>query len=205
MNRATLMVALATCAFALPGLGRAEPPSEKPVLDAFESVFDAQLTSDFPRLASLLHADSLRLFRTGLSARFDQLLRYFPAEKVAAISGLPAHPKDIIWQDREVFVAVCNTEKERHPDFVGNRRSPPLKVHGTVFEGEKTAYVLFSFPNSFQTERTKFDYVQPMVFVFRREDDQWLLSTSILGSRIMEDWWRDISQVRSSEQKSQQP
>lgn len=196
MNRATVITALATCAFALPGSGHAESSREKPVLDAFQSVFDAQLASDFPRLASLLHPDSLRLFRTGLSARFDQLLRYFPVEKVAAISGLPGHPKDIPWQDREVFVAACNTEKERHPEFVGNPRSLPLlKVHGTIFEGETTAYVLFSFPNSIHTERTELDYVQPVVFAFRREGDQWLLFTSILGSRIMEDWWRDISQA----------
>jgi hypothetical protein len=205
MNRATVLTVLAACVFAWPDPGRAETSREKPVLDALESVFDAQLASDFPRLASLLHPDSLRLFRNGLSARFDQLLRYFPPDKVAAISGLPGHPKDISFQDGDVFVAACNAEKERHPDFVGNARLLPLKIHGTIFEGEKTAHVLFSYPNSVHTERTDFDYVQHTVLAFRREGDQWLLYTCILGSRIMEDWWRDISQVRSTEQQSQQP
>lgn len=203
MNRPIIITTLAVCAFALPNLGRAEISKEKPVLDAFEQVFDAQLASDFPRLASLLHPASLRLFRNELSARFDQLLRYFPLEQVTAISGLPGHPKDISFQDREVFVAACNAEKERHPDFVGNRKSAPLKVYGTIFEDEETAFVLFSYSSSMRTERTQFDYVQPLVFRFHREGDQWLLSNSILGTRVMEDWWRDISQVKSSEQLQQ--
>src|SRR5215212_6543149 len=99
MNRATVITAFAACVFALPDPGRAETSKEKPVLDALDRVFDAQIASDFPRLASLLHPDSLSLFRNGLSARFDQLLRYFPAERVTAISGLPGHPKDISLPD----------------------------------------------------------------------------------------------------------
>ena len=199
MNRATVIIALAACAFALPDPGRAETSREKPVLDALESVFDAQLASDFPRLASLLHPDSLRLFRNGLSTRFDQLVRHFPPEEVAALSGLPGHPKDISWQDTEVFVAACNAEKERHPDFVGTTRLPPIKVHGTIFEGEKTAHVLFSHPSSVHTERTNFDYVQYSVLTFRSEGDQWRLSSCILIYRIVDDWWRDISQIRKTE------
>jgi hypothetical protein len=201
MNRATVITAIATCAFALPDLSSAETSQEKPVLDVLESVYTAQLTSDFSRLASLLDPGSMRLFRNLLSTECDQLLRYFPPEKVTAISGLPGHPKDISWQDGEVFVAACNAEKERHPDFVGKARSTPPKVYGTIFEGEKTAYVLFSHANSVHTERTDFDYVQPTVFRFRREGDQWLLSTCILADRIIEDWRRDISQVRSTEQQ----
>lgn len=201
MNRATAIAALAAFTFALPDPGQAETTNERHVLDALESVFDAQLASDFPRLALLLHPDSLRLFRNGLSARFDQLLRNFPPEKVAAISGLPGHPKDISWQDREVFVAACMAEKERHPDFAENTKLLPLKVRGTIFEDEKTASVLFSYPNSVHTERTAFDYVQPTVFTFRREGDQWLLHSCILVDRIIEDWRRDISQVQTSEQQ----
>jgi hypothetical protein len=161
MNRATIITALAACTLALPDPGRAETSEEKPVLDALKSVCDAQLASDFPRLATLLHPASLRLFRDELSARFDQLLRYFPPEKVATISGLPSHPMNISWQDRDVFVAACNAEMERHPDFAGNARALPLKVRGTIFEGEKTAFVLFSYASSVHTEHTDFDYVQP--------------------------------------------
>jgi hypothetical protein len=193
MNRAIVITAIATCAFAFPDLSSAETSQEKPVLAALESVFDAQLTSDFSRLASLLDPGSMRLFRNLLSTECDQLLRHFPPEKVAAISGLPGHPKDIGWQDEEVFLVACNAEKERHPDFVAKARLAPPKVYGTIFEGEKTAYVLFSYANSVHTERTDFDYIQPTVFRFGREGDQWLLSTCILADRIIENWRRDIS------------
>jgi hypothetical protein len=201
MNRATFITTLAGSAFALPHLVAAETPDEKAIYDALDAIVDAQFTYDFARLSSSLHPFSLRLFRDSLSARFDQLLRYFPAESVVSISGLPDHPKDARLSDAEVFIAACNSAKERHPEFVGDPKLLPLTIHGTIFERQKTGYVLFSYSGSVRTERTDFDYVQPTVFNFRRARDQWLLYSCILVPRVIDDWWRDLSKLKEAEQK----
>jgi hypothetical protein len=202
MNRVTLRTVLAVAVLALPcTAARCQTAQEKLVYDALQAVLDAQLASDFRRLAPLLHGDALRLFRNRLSARFDEMLRSFPVGRIAAISGLPDHPKNLSCSDAEVFIAACNAEKARHPEFAGTRKLLPVKVCGVIFENDKTAYVLFSYAGAVHTERTDFDYEQPILYTFRREGDRWLLYSSVLGYRITADWWHDLLQPGNNGQK----
>jgi hypothetical protein len=200
MNRATFLSTLAGGTFLLsqnaPG---AETPEEKSIYDAVDAIIDAQFTLDFERLASLLHESSMRLFRGFMSARFDQLLRYFAQESICAISGLPGHPKDLKLSDNDHFVTVCKAAAKLHPDVVGTARMLPLSIQGTIFERQQTNFVLFSYADSIHTERTDLDFIQPNVLTFHRNDDgTWLLRSCLLARRIADNWWRDLSGPRGS-------
>jgi hypothetical protein len=200
MNRATFLTTLAGGAFAMPHLTAAETPAEKAIYDLLDAAIDAQFTYDFPRLTTLLHPSAMRLFRNYLSARFDQLLRSYSLEQVVSVSGLPNHPKDLKTSDADIFVAACQSAKERHPEFVGNPKFLPLQIHGTIFDNERFAHVLFSYAGAIQTERTDFDYIQPTLFTVRREQDTWLVYSCILARRIIDDWWRDLAKPGDTEQ-----
>ena len=202
MNRATFITTLVGGAFALPKLSAAETPAEKAIYDLLDAAIDAQFTYDFPRLVTLLHPSPLRLFRNHLSARFDQLLRSYSLDQVIAVSGLANHPKDLKVSDADIFVAACSSAAERHPEFVGNPKLLPLKIHGTIFDNDRFAHVLFSYSNAVQTERTDFDYVQPTIFTVRREHDAWQVYSCILARRIIDDWWRDLAKPKEAEQQS---
>lgn len=196
MNRGTFLTTLAGGTLALPHfVATAETPDEKSIYDALDAVVDAQFSSDFPRLASLLHPSSLGLFRKVLSARFDVLLRSYTSESVSAITGLPGHPKDLKLSDVEIFTTACESAKVRHPEFVGDLKFLPLTVHGTIFEKD-LGYVLFSFANTIHTERTDFDYVHPNVFTFHRIGTSWALRTCLLALQISENWWLDLSKPK---------
>jgi hypothetical protein len=200
MNRGTFITTLAGGAFALPqALAAAETPDEKSIYDALDAVIDAQFSSEFQRLATLLHPSSMGLFRNVLSARFDQLLRYYTNESISAVSGLPNHPKDLKLSDEELFTVACNAVRDRHPEFVGSPKTLPLTVHGTIFERESLGYVLFSFAGNIHTERTDFDFIQPRVFTFDREGGPWLLRTCWLAQRVAENWWMDLSGQKRTE------
>ena len=201
MNRATFLTTLAGGTLALPHLTAAETPDEKAIYDLLDAAVDAQFTYDFPRLAAMLHSASVRMFRNHLSARFDQLLRSYSLDQIVSISGLPNHPKDLNTSDAEIFVAACNSAKDRHPEFVGDPKFLPLKIHGTIFDNNRLAHVLFSYSGAIQTERTDFDYVAPSIFTMRRERDTWQVYSCILARRIIDDWWRDLAKPKDTEQK----
>ena len=200
MNRATFLTTLAGSALALPHLTAAETPAEKAIYDLLDAAVDAEFTYDCPRLAMMLHPASIGMFRNHLSARFDQLLRSYSLDQIASISGLPEHPKDLKMSDAEIFVAACNSARERHPEFVGNPKFLPLKIHGTVFDNDRFAHVVFSYSGAIQTERTDFDYVAPRVFTVRCERDTWQVYSCILARRIIDDWWRNLANPKGAEQ-----
>jgi hypothetical protein len=205
MNRAKFLRSLAGSAIALPSLAVAETPAEAAIYDLLDAAVDAQFTSDFSRLARMLHSASLRMFRDCLSARFDQLLRSFPLDRITSVSGLASHPKDLDATDREIFVAACNRAGERHPEFVGDSKLLPLKVHGTIFDTERLAHVLFSYSSAITTERTDFDYVAPSVFSVRRDREIWQVYSCILARRIIDDWWRDLAKPKQGAQQQPAP
>ena len=76
MTRATFIGTLVGGVVAFPSITSGETASEKVIYDLLDAAIDAQFTYDFPRLVTMLHSASLRLFRNQLSARFDQLLRF---------------------------------------------------------------------------------------------------------------------------------
>lgn len=202
MNRAAFLTTLAGGALALPNLDAAETPSEKAVYDLFDTAMDAQLNYDFPKLVTLLQPASLRMFRDHLSARFDHLLRSYSLEQIASVSGLPKHPEDLDASDADVLIAACNRAKERHPNFVGDPKYLPLKVHGAIFDDDRTAHILFSYSGKIQSERTDFDFLAPRVMTLRRDRDDWQVHSCVLARRIVDDWWRDLATPRKGNQES---
>ena len=209
MNRATFITALAGSAFALPKLTAAERPATQAIYDLLDAAIDAQFTCDFSKLATMLHPAMLEMFRDHLSARFDQLLRSYSLDQIASVSGLPNHPKDLNAADVSIFVAACNSARERHPDFVGDPKFLPLMIHGTVFDSDRFAHVLHSYSGAIQTERTDFDYVAPRVFTVRRERETWQIYSCILARRVIDDWWRDLAKPKdlnnNSNERNVQP
>jgi hypothetical protein len=201
MNRATFLTTLAGGALALPHLTAEETAAEKAIYDLLDAVVDSQFTYDFERLVKLLHPDSTEQFRNHLSARFDQLLKSYSLDEIVSVSGLSNHPKDINASDAEIMVAACNSAKERHPKFVGDPKYLPLKIHGTVFDHESLAYVLYSYSGAIHTERTDYDFFAPRVFMARREGDAWLVHSCLLAGSVMDGWWRDLAKRRRAEQK----
>ena len=201
MNRATFITTLAGGAFSLRCLAREETPDEKAAYDVLDAAVDAQFTYDFPRLVALLHPASTKMFRNVQSARFDQLMKSFPSDAVLAVTGLPSHPKELKQTDAEFFVTVCEHAKELQPDFVGDPKYLPLALHGSIFEGDSTAYVVYSYSGTVHTTRTDFDYIQPSNLTFRRVQRQWLIYSSFLSRRVADFWWLQISKPKEAEQQ----
>ena len=76
-----------------------------------------------------------------------------------------------------------------------------MKIHGSVFEGDSAAYVVFSFSGSVHTERTDFDYVQPMVVTFRKVQEQWRIYSDTMGRRVADLWWDHISKPEAEKKR----
>jgi hypothetical protein len=200
MNRATFITTLASGAFSLQCLARDETRDERAIYDVLDAAVDAQFTSEFSRLAARLHPASTRMFRNIQSARFDQLTKIFPEDSVLTVSGLPSHPNDLRQNDAEFFVSVCEHARKIKPDFVGDPKYLPLSVHGIIFEGDSTAFVVFSYSGSVHTTRTDFDYVQPSTLVFRKASGEWLIYSAFLGRRIADLWWRELSKPKNADE-----
>ena len=130
-------------AIAIPSFNAAtETTDEEVILKILDECVGTQLDSDFPRLVSLLHPTTQHLFREELSASFDQLLLKHSIDQVRAVSGLPAHPKDLQMSDAQFFVFACEQEKLRHPDY---SIALPFVV---VFQRERSAWLMLSCPLS---------------------------------------------------------
>jgi hypothetical protein len=194
-----LIAAVIGGAFALPTVTSAESQEEQPINDVLEAAVDARFASDFPRLVSLIHPATLRLFRNQLSASFDQLLRSYSLGQIASVSGLPDHPKNPTLSDSEFFVFACNNAKTRHPDFVGDPKYLPCNIHGSIFDNDKIAHVVLAYSGAVHTEHTDFDFVQPFVVTFRREQSKWLVYSCPLARGIGDNWWRDLARSRNVE------
>jgi hypothetical protein len=201
MNRATFLTTLAGGAFSLRCTAREETSDEKAIYDLLDAAVDAQFTRDFPRLVTLLHPASTRMFFNIQSARFDHLMKCYPSEDILAVMGLPSHPQELKQSDAEFFVSACERARELQPDFVGNPKYLPLKLHGSIFEGDSMAYVVFSFSGSVHTKRTDFNYVQPSNLTFRKEKEQWLIYSSFLAHQVADVWWRKLSEQEKIREK----
>lgn len=193
MNRPTFLKTLAGGAVALPSVALANPAAENAIYNLFDAAVDARFSHDFKRLSSLVHPASLQMFRKSLSSSYDRLLKSCSPGQIAAVSGLSGHPKEINASDAEFFVAVCNETKERHPEFAGNPKVLPFKIHGTIFAESHLAHVLFSSRGAIHTERTEFLYVSPNVLSMKRDSDQWQIYSCILCDSIFKCWWRDLA------------
>ena len=171
----------------------AEPSDEKAIHDVLEARVAAQFDSDFPRLASLLHVSTQRLFRDLLSARFDELLRVYSFKQISTVSGLPTHPRDLQLSDPEFFIFTCQRASERHPDFVGDPKILPLDIRETVFHGDGRVDVALSCSRHVQTERTDFSFFRPFVIVLQREQSKWEILSCPLADTIAYNWSRDLA------------
>lgn len=176
-------------------IASAESPDEKSIYDVLEARVAAQFDSDFPRLASLLHPSSQRLFRDQLSARFDELQRIYSFDQMNAVSGLPRHPKDLKLSDPEFFIFACEQARVRHPDFVGDRKYLPFDIRESTFHGDSRVDVTLSYSGHVHTERTDYSYTQPFVIVLQREKSQWQVLSCPLAHIIAYNWSRDLACV----------
>jgi hypothetical protein len=199
MNRATFLTTLAGGAFAFPCLARQETTDERAIYDVLDAAVDAQFTYDFPRLVALLHPASVQMFRDIQSARCDQLMKLFPDDAVLKTMGISSHPKDLSLSDAEFFVAACGRAREIQTDFAGDPKYLPLVLHGSIFEGDSIAYVVYSYSGAVHTNRTDFDYVQPGNMTFRKVAGKWFIYSSFLSYRIANVWWYRLSQAKNSE------
>jgi hypothetical protein len=151
VTRLILTAPLAIVISCLVQIASAEsPPNDKAIHDVLEAGVTAQFDSDFPRLVSLVHGSTQYLFRDQLSARFDELLRVYSFEQISAVSGLPAHPKDLKLSDPEFFILVCEQARVRHPDFDGDPKYLPFDIRSTVFQGQKRIDVTLSYAAMFR-------------------------------------------------------
>jgi len=193
MNRGVFLSTLAGGFLLSPRLEAALTPVEKMISELLDEAVDAQFTFDFPRLAGLLHPASMSLFRDQLSARFDEAMRTHTFEEVSAVSGLPAHPKDMSIPDAEFFVLACQNARAKHPEFVGEESYLPLRILGMIFDTPQHAHVLMEYTGAVRTERTSFDFGSTTVLTVRRERQRWQVYSCLLARRITDNWWRDLA------------
>jgi hypothetical protein len=194
VTRPTLMALFAIASISGPfQTATAEPTDEKPIYDLLDAFVGAQLDSDFPRLVSLLLPSTQRLFRDQLSARFDELLRVYSVEQISAVSGLPAHPKDLKLSDPEFFVVACEQAKARHPDFVGDPKWLPCDIRDTVFHENGRVDVTLSYSGRVQTERTDYSFILPFVIALQREQSRWQVLSCPLAHVIAWNWSHDLA------------
>lgn len=146
-----------------------------------------------------------RMFRNHLSACFDNLLKSFPRNAVLAATGLPSHPRDFSLADPEFFVFVCSHAKDLDPIFIGDPKYLPLKIHGSIFENDSAAYVIYSYSGNVRTARTDFDYIQPGNLTFRKAKGQWLVYSSFLSRRVSDFWWIQLAKPKETPQRSARP
>ena len=178
-----------------------ETTDEEAILNILDAWIGTQLDSDFPRLVSLLHPTTQHLFRDELSASFDQLLLKHSIDQVRAVSGLPAHPKDLQMSDAQCFVLACEQEKLRHPEFVGDPKWLPFDIRETVFHGNDRVDVALSYATHVQTQRTDYSIALPFVVVFQREPSAWLMLSCPLSRAITWNWARDLGSVTSNRER----
>ncbi|RBP46247.1 hypothetical protein DES53_102634 [Roseimicrobium gellanilyticum] len=193
MNRTAFLKTLAGGAVALPTVALANPTAETAIYDLLDAVLGAQFSHDFQQLSSLMHPASLRMFRKHLSACYDRLLHDFSKEQIAAVSGLALHPKDLTAPDAEIFASACYHAIARHPDFVGDPQLLPLRIHGSIFDDDRFAHVLYSYKGSIHTERTDYQYVAPNLLSVKRDKDQWQVYSCILAGSVTQCWRRDLA------------
>jgi hypothetical protein len=203
MNRATFLTTLVGGAFTPRCLAREETPDEKAIYDTLDAAVDAQFTYDFARLVTLLHPSSTKMFRNNLSARYDQLAQSFSSEAVAAVTGFPSPPGQLKQSDSDFFVSACAHAKTLDPNFVGDPKNLPLTIHGTIFEGDSMAYVVYSYSGNVHTTHTDFDYIQPSNMTFRKMQGQWFIYTSFLARRVTDFWWLRLSKPKQAAAKEQ--
>jgi hypothetical protein len=151
----------------------------------------AYFDSDFPRLVSLLHPSSQRLFRDELSAAFDELRRVYSFERISIVSGLPAHPKDLRLSDPDFFVLACHQASARHPDVVPDRKYLPFDIREAVFNSNRVDVTL-SYSEHVQTERTNYGVTFPVVIVLQHEATGWQVLSCPLSRAIAHNWARDL-------------
>ena len=194
MTRPTWAALLAIASLSsLVQIAAADSPDEKAILDVLDAGVGAQLDSDFPRLASLLRPSSQHLFRDQLSARFDELLRVYSFEQISAVSGLPAHPKDLNLSDPEFFVFACEQARARHPDFVGDPKNLPFDIRGSIFHGENLVDVALSYTRHVHTERADYSFTLPFVIVLQRQEARWQILSCPLAHVIAYNWSHDLA------------
>jgi hypothetical protein len=201
ITRAGFITALAAGALPFRGFAAAETPDEKAVYDVLDAAVDAQFTYDFRRITTLLHPAATKMFRNHLSACFDNLLKSFPRNAVLAATGLSSHPKDFSLTDPEFFVFVCSHARDLDPTFIGDPKYLPLTVHGSIFENDSLAYVVYSYSGNVRTTRTDFDYIQPGNLTFRKTKGQWLIYSSFLSRRVSDFWWIQLAKPKDVPQR----
>jgi hypothetical protein len=194
VNRAALLAAAGAIAIIWLPVRTAHGSDDKPVLNAVNDFFDAERFGDFNRMVLLLHPQTQRLFRDILSARTDVLLRTYPQEQISAVSGLPAHPKDLSLSDAEFFAFTCYNTNLRHPDLFGyDAKHFPFTLEGTTFDTEQRAHVVVSFPTSVQTERTSYNSIQSYTIFLKHERSGWFIWSSPFARSIGDLWSRDLA------------
>ena len=172
-------------------LAAAESSDSEAIHNVLDSFIGAYFDSDFPRLVSLLHPRSQRLFREELSAAFDRLLRVYSLGQLSAVSGLPAHPKDLPLSDSEFFVFACRQATERHPEVIPDRSFLPFDIRESVFHGD-TLDVSLSYFQHVQTERTNYGVIFPVVVVLQHEPIGWQVLSCPLSRAIATNWKGDL-------------
>jgi hypothetical protein len=180
---------------------RSAPASdEHRILDVLNAAFDAQRAADFNRLVLLVHPQTQHLFRDILSARTDLLLRSYSQGEISAVSGLPAHPKDLSLSDSEFFAFTCYNTKARHPDFTGDTKYFQFTLEGTTFDTYQRAHVVLSWPGSVHTERTDYNSIGSVHVFLKQEQSQWLLWSVPFAQKIGDLWCRDLATSRQPDQ-----
>lgn len=197
MVRAALIAALAITAAASPDIAFAQARDEKPIIDVLNAAFDAEQRTDFNALVSLVHPRTQHLFRDLLSARTDVLLRSYAQAQISAVSGLAAHPKDLVLSDAEFFVVACNNTKARHPEFADESKYLPFTLEGTTFDSGDRAHIVLSSASAIRTERTDFGFLVSRHVFLKHERTQWLLWSVPFAGSIGDFWTRDLAVASS--------
>ena len=195
--RAALVAAFAIIAFVRPNLSCASTPDQKPIIEVLNTALDAGVAGDFNRFVSLVHPRTQQLFRNVLSARTDVLLRSYSQEQISAVSGLPAHPKDLSLSDSEFFVFACYNTRTRHPDFADFSRYFPFTLEGTTLEKDQLLHVVLSYPGSTHTERTDYNFIRAFPVTFRQDRSRWLMWSCPFAETIGDLWCRDLTRDSS--------
>ena len=199
MIRAAVLSVLALVAVGSISSARAQTDAEGRILTVVNAAFDAEAATDFNRLVSLVHPRSQHLFRDLLSARTDVLLRSYPQEQISAVSGLPAHPKDLSLSDPEFFVFTCYMTKLRHPDFAMDWTHRPFTLEATTFDTNQLAHVVLSWPDSIRTERTDFNFARSLHLFLHQERSQWLIWSCPFAQKIGDLWCYDLAKGSRSQ------
>lgn len=169
------------------------------VSERFKLALDAQIDQEFDALAGFIHPFTLRFFRDRLNVTYEQLVERYPEKDVLKAIGIDVSPSKSGLTDKDLFVTLCTRAVELQPDFTGDEKYLPVKVHGVVFGENDEAYLVYDYSEKSESTKSAVEFKRPSLSVFVKTGNGWLMKSMVFTNILPTLWERELARLRAKE------